>query len=64
MQGTTIWVALVSTNSITQSEQMSILGSEMLNRYKIQIQFARRTLKWSNEVRGNANVFCIIVGFG
>ena len=64
MQGTTIWVALVSTNSITQSEQVSILWSEMLNRYNIQIQFARHTFKWSNEVRGNANVFRIIVSFG
>jgi hypothetical protein len=64
VQGTAIRVALVSTNSITQGEQVSILWSEMLNRYKVHIQFAHRTFKWSNEARGNANVFCVIVGFG
>ncbi|GAB2864871.1 hypothetical protein GCM10027044_27220 [Hymenobacter ruber] len=56
--------AFVSTNSITQGEQVSILWGEMLNRYHIHIQFAHRTFKWSNEARGNANVFCVIVGFG
>ncbi|UYZ59549.1 class I SAM-dependent DNA methyltransferase [Hymenobacter latericus] len=64
IQGTAVKVALVSTNSITQGEQVSILWGEMLNRYGIHIQFAHRTFKWSNEARGNANVFCIIVGFG
>ncbi|MDU0369655.1 class I SAM-dependent DNA methyltransferase [Hymenobacter endophyticus] len=64
VQGTTIRVALVSTNSITQGEQVSILWNEMLNRYKMHVQFAHRTFKWSNEARGNANVFCVIVGYG
>ncbi|GAB2956839.1 hypothetical protein GCM10027048_23860 [Hymenobacter coalescens] len=64
IQGTAVKVALVSTNSITQGEQVSILWGEMLGRYGIHIQFAHRTFKWSNEARGNANVFCIIVGFG
>ncbi|GAB3589995.1 class I SAM-dependent DNA methyltransferase [Hymenobacter daeguensis] len=64
VQGTAVRVALVSTNSITQGEQVSILWGEMLNRYHIHIQFAHRTFKWSNEARGNANVFCVIVGFG
>jgi hypothetical protein len=64
IQGTGVKVALVSTNSITQGEQVSILWGEMLNSYGIHIQFAHRTFKWSNEARGNANVFCIIVGFG
>ena len=64
IQGTRIRVALVSTNSITQGEQVSILWGEMLDRYGIHILFAHRTFKWSNEARGNANVFCVIVGFG
>ncbi|RSK46255.1 class I SAM-dependent DNA methyltransferase [Hymenobacter perfusus] len=63
-QNTAIRVALVSTNSITQGEQVSILWGEMLNHYKMHVQFAHRTFKWSNEARGNANVFCVIVGFG
>ena len=63
VQGTSIRVALVSTNSITQGEQVGILWGEML-RLGVHIQFAHRTFKWSNEARGNANVFCTIVGFG
>ncbi|TGE28179.1 class I SAM-dependent DNA methyltransferase [Hymenobacter metallicola] len=63
VQGTAIRVALVSTNSITQGEQVSILWGEML-RLGMHIQFAHRTFKWSNEAKGNAQVFCVIVGFG
>ena len=64
MQGSTIRAAFVSTNSITQGEQVSILWGEMLHRYGMRIQFAHRTFKWNNEARGTAAVFCVIVGFG
>lgn len=60
---TEIKVAFVSTNSITQGEQVSILWNELLNNYKIKIHFAHRTFKWGNEARGNAGVYCIIIGF-
>ncbi|MEC5156674.1 class I SAM-dependent DNA methyltransferase [Chryseobacterium sp. MP_3.2] len=60
---TKIKVAFVSTNSIVQGEQISILWSEMLKRYHIKIHFAHRTFKWSNEAKGNAAVYCVIVGF-
>jgi len=63
VQGTKIKVAFVSTNSIVQGEQTSILWWQMLNKYNIVIHFAHRTFKWSNEARGNAAVYCIIVGF-
>ena len=63
IQGTTTKVAFVSTNSIVQGEQTSILWGQMLNKYKIKIHFAHRTFKWSNEAKGNAAVFCVIVGF-
>ncbi len=63
IQNTNIEVAFVSTNSITQGEQVSILWSELLNHYKIKIHFAHRTFKWSNEARGKAAVFCVIIGF-
>ncbi len=56
-------VSFVSTNSIVQGEQMSILWSQMLNRYNIKIHFAHRTFKWSNEASGNAAVYCVIIGF-
>ena len=63
IQNTDIKVAFVSTNSIVQGEQTSILWSQMLNRYNIKIHFAHRTFKWSNEAKGNAAVYCVIIGF-
>jgi hypothetical protein len=54
--------ALVSTNSITQGEQVGILWNELLRR-KIKIQFAHRTFQWSSEARGKAAVYCVIIGF-
>lgn len=63
IQNTKIKVAFVSTNSIVQGEQTSILWQPMLSKYKIKIHFAHRTFKWSNEAKGNAAVFCVIVGF-
>ncbi|MGH8542766.1 MAG: DNA methyltransferase [Gammaproteobacteria bacterium] len=55
--------AFVSTNSITQGEQVGVLWSEMFRR-GLKIQFAHRTFKWSNEAPGKAAVHCVIVGFG
>jgi hypothetical protein len=63
IQNTKIRVGFVSTNSIVQGEQTSILWGQMLNKYKIKIHFAHRTFKWSNEAKGNAAVYCVIVGF-
>jgi hypothetical protein len=55
--------AFVSTNSITQGEQVGVLWGEMLAR-GFHIQFAHRTFQWNNEARGVAAVHCVIVGFG
>ncbi len=63
IQGTNIDVAFVSTNSITQGEQVGILWPVLL-RYGIKIRFAHRTFKWSNEASGKAAVYCVIIGFG
>lgn len=63
IQGTSTKVAFVSTNSIVQGEQTSILWGQMLNKYNIKIHFAHRTFKWSNEAKGNAAVYCVIIGF-
>jgi hypothetical protein len=64
IQGTGIRVAFVSTKSITQGEQVGPLWSILLDTYKVKIQFAHRTFKWSNEAKGRAAVHCVIVGFG
>lgn len=63
IQTTRSKVAFVSTNSISQGEQVGILWQQ-LYKYGIQIHFAHRTFKWSNEARGVAAVYCVIIGFG
>ena len=63
INGTKIKVGFVSTNSITQGEQTGILWNELFNNYGIKIHFAHRTFKWSNEAKGNAGVYVVIIGF-
>jgi hypothetical protein len=63
MQNTNICTAFVSTNSICQGEQAIILWSGLMNKYKIKINFAHQTFRWSNEARGMAAVYVVIVGF-
>jgi hypothetical protein len=55
--------AFVSTNSITQGEQVAVLWGEM-QRLGMHIHFAHRTFQWTNEASGKAAVHCVIVGFG
>ena len=56
-------VAFVSTNSISQGEQVGILWNELFNKYHCKIHFAHRTFSWSNEAKGNAAVHVVIIGF-
>ena len=62
MRGTNISAALVSTNSITQGEQVANLW-EPLMRDGIVINFAHRTFRWDSEATIKAHVHCVIVGF-
>ncbi len=55
-------IAFVSTNSITQGEQVGALWNYLIKQ-NIKIHFAHRTFKWSNEARGQASVYCVIIGF-
>ena len=57
-----IKAAFVSTNSITQGEQVSVLWTDLLRR-GVKIHFAHRTFQWSSEARGKAAVHCVIIGF-
>ena len=59
---TPIRVALVSTNSITQGAQVSIVWNELFKR-DITILFAHRTFRWDNEAQDKAHVHCVIIGF-
>jgi len=63
IQGTEIEAAFVSTNSICQGEQVPVLWPELMNKHNIKINFAHQTFKWSNEARGKAAVYCVIIGF-
>ncbi len=63
IQNTKIKVAFVSTNSISQGEQVGLLWTILFNQYKVKIHFAHRTFSWRNEAKGNAAVHCVIVGF-
>ena len=62
MKGTDIRAALVSTNSITQGEQVAIMWPSLIEE-GLQIDFAYRTFRWDNETKGTAAVHCVIVGF-
>lgn len=58
-----VTTAFVSTNSISQGEQVSVLWNELFNAYNVKIHFAHRTFSWSNEAKGNAAVHVVILGF-
>ena len=63
MHGTKIRTALVSTNSITQGEQVASVWKPLYERFGIHIDFAHRTFRWDSEASIKAHVHCVIVGF-
>ena len=63
MHGTAVRAAFVSTNSITQGEQVAPLWEKLLSEYNVHIDFAYRTFKWDSEAKEKAAVHCVIIGF-
>ncbi len=63
MQGTNIRAALVSTNSITQGEQVAAIWKPLKSMFGTHIDFAYRTFRWDSEASLKAHVHCVIVGF-
>lgn len=61
--GTGIRIAFVSTNSITQGEQIGVLWRELFGRFPLKIHFGHRTFAWHSEARGKAHVHVVIIGF-
>jgi len=55
--------ALVSTNSITQGEQVANLWKPLSEKMEIQIDFAYHTFRWDSESDSKAHVHCVIIGF-
>ena len=60
---TNISCAFVSTNSVSQGEQVPLLWKPLMNEYGININFAHRTFKWQSEAKQKAAVHCVIIGF-
>ena len=56
-------VALVSTNSITQGEQVVSIWKNLIELHGVRIDFAYRTFRWDSEASLKAHVHCVIVGF-
>lgn len=63
MQGTAIRTAFVSTNSITQGEQVAGVWKPLYDRFGVHIDFAHRTFRWDSEASLKAHVHVVIGGF-
>lgn len=61
--GTSIRCAFVSTNSITQGEQVTYVWKPLIVRFGIHIDFAYRTFRWDSEASLKAHVHCVIIGY-
>ena len=55
--------ALVSTNSITQGEQVAAIWKPLKELFDIHIDFAYQTFRWDSEATLKAHVHCVIIGF-
>ncbi len=64
IEDTTIQVGFVSTNSISQGEQVAILWADLFGNHNIIINFARQSFAWETESNNGATVHCVIIGFG
>ena len=64
IQTTNIKVAFVSTDSITQGEQVNNVWKPLYEKFNIIINFAYTSFKWESEANQKAQVFCVIIGFG
>lgn len=63
MLKTKIRTALVSTNSITQGEQVASVWKPLIERFNVHIDFAHKTFQWDSEASLKAHVHCVIIGF-
>ncbi len=62
MKNAAIRTALVSTNSVSQGESVSLLWKPLFD-MGVHIDFAHRTFRWDSEASSKAHVHCVIVGF-
>jgi hypothetical protein len=63
-RGSSIRCAFVSTNSISQGEQVGVLWSRLYGDFGLKIHFAHTTFAWQSEAKGAAHVHVVVIGFG
>lgn len=61
IRGSSASLAFVTTNSITQGEQVAILWPKVLGD-DLEIGFVYTSFKWSNQARNSAGVTCVVLG--
>lgn len=61
IQGNSAKLAFVSTNSLSQGQQVALFWEKITAR-NIEISFAHQSFKWTNNARGNAGVTVVIIG--
>lgn len=61
ISGSNIKMAFVSTNSISQGEQVALLWGHIFD-LDVEIFFAHQSFRWVNNAKGNAGVTCVIIG--
>lgn len=64
IEHTSIQVGFVSTNSISQGEQVAVLWSDLFKNHNVKINYAHHSFAWETESNNAATVHCIIIGFG
>jgi len=62
LESSSIKASFVSTNSITQGEQVPIFWKELI-KLGVCINFAYSTFRWDSEASLKAHVHCVIIGF-
>ncbi|MBQ7733632.1 MAG: class I SAM-dependent DNA methyltransferase [Synergistaceae bacterium] len=63
VQDSRVKAAFLSTNSITQGEQVSYVFKTLHERFGIEIDFAHQSFIWDSEATDKAHVHCVIIGF-
>lgn len=64
IEGAKATVGFVSTNSIVQGQQVSLLWDRLFTKHALELRFAYQSFKWSNNAKYNAGVWCVILGVG
>lgn len=62
IDGENIRAAFVTTNSLCQGEQVSLLWDYIYRHTDVEIYFGYKSFKWENNAKNNAGVTCTIIG--